>query len=155
MNVIIGSDHAGYEYKLMLISYLEEQGHILIDMGSDGENPLDDYPDYAELVAQALLKKQGDRGILICGSAVGVSIAANKFEGIRAGVCHDHYSAHQSVEHDHVNILCMGQRIIGKELAKEIAMAFLNAKESQDPRHLRRIGKVKRIEHEQFKIIET
>ena len=151
MKVVIGSDHAGYEYKTLLIHYLEQQGHIIIDKGSDGKNAKDDYPDYAELVAKAILAKESDRGILICGSAVGVSIAANKFKGIRAGVCHDHYSAHQGVEHDQVNILCMGQRIIGIELAKEIAVTFLNAKASNESRHLRRVEKIKEIENKNFK----
>lgn len=151
MKVIIGSDHAGFEYKSILIKHLEQHGHIIIDMGSDGKNPLDDYPDYAELVAKYLLEGNGDKGILICGSAVGVSIAANKFKGIRAGVCHDHYSAHQCVEHDQVNILCMGQRIIGVELAKEIAVTFLNAKASKEPRHLRRLEKIKELENKNFK----
>lgn len=151
MKVIIGSDHAGYEYKTILNSYLKSLNYTVIDVGSDGQNPLDDYPDYAELVANAILDNKAERGILICGSAVGVSIAANKFKGIRAGVCHDHYSAHQSVEHDHVNILCMGQRIIGIELAKEIVVAFLNAKQSHESRHLRRLKKIDEIENKHLK----
>jgi len=151
MKVIIASDHAGYAYKTILMEYLAQQNYHLIDIGSDGQNPLDDYPDYAEKAAEVLLGKVGERAILICGSAIGVSIAANKFKGIRAGVCHDTYSAHQSVEHDHANILCMGQRIIGIELAKEIVLAFLKAKPSEEPRHLRRVNKISILEEKNMK----
>jgi len=147
MKVIIGSDHAGFAYKALLIEEMVQQGYEVLDLGTDNAETPDDYPDHAEDVAVALLKGQGDRGILICGSAVGVSIAANKFKGIRAGVCHDTYSAHQSVEHDDVNILCLGQRVIGIELAKEIVVAYLRAAFTNAPRHKRRLEKIFAIEN--------
>ena len=147
MKVIIGSDHAGFAYKGLLVAELQQQGYEVLDLGtSDGDIP-DDYPDHAADVAMALLKGQGDRGILICGSAVGVSIAANKFKGIRAGVCHDTYSAHQSVVHDDVNILCLGQRVIGIELAKDIVLTYLHATFTNEPRHKRRLEKIFAIEN--------
>lgn len=152
MKVIIASDHAGFTYKSILLKKLEESYEI-IDLGAHSEDPADDYPDYACKAARALLNNEGDRAILICGSAVGVSVAANKFKGIRAAVCHDTYSAHQSVEHDHANILCLGQRVIGIALAEDIVLAFLKAKLSNDPRHVRRLEKVTAIENENMKEI--
>lgn len=146
MKVIIGSDHAGFNYKTILIVALKEKGYDVIDLGTNSESPTD-YPDHAADVATAIIDKKGDRGILVCGSAVGVSIAANKFKGIRAGVCHDTYSAHQSVEHDDVNILCMGERVIGVELAKDIAFAFLKATFSGGERHVLRLAKISAIEN--------
>ena len=145
MKVIIGSDHAGFRYKTIIVAALEEQGYEVIDLGTQTELP-SDYPDHAADVAQALINKQGERGILICGSSVGVSIAANKFKGIRAGVCHDTYSAHQSVEHDDVNVLCIGERVIGIALAKDIVFAFLKAEFSNEERHLKRLAKITAIE---------
>lgn len=145
MKVIVGSDHAGFRYKTIIVAALKEQGYEVIDLGTDTELP-SDYPDHAADVAQALINKQGERGILICGSSVGVSIAANKFKGIRAGVCHDTYSAHQSVEHDDVNILCIGERVIGIALAKDIVFAFLKAEFSNEERHLKRLAKISAIE---------
>jgi len=150
MKVIIGADHAGYSYKELLVTDLKQRGYDVLDSGTYNEEP-DDYPDRAAEVAMALLNKQGDKGILICGSAVGVSIAANKFKGIRAGVCHDTYSAHQSVEHDDVNILCLGERVIGIEVAKEIVLAFLNATFTNAPRHKRRLEKIFTIENKNMK----
>lgn len=150
MKVIIGADHAGFNYKVILIKELQDNGYDVLDLGTYNEEP-DDYPDRAADVAAALLNKQGERGILICGSAVGVSIAANKFKGIRAGVCHDTYSAHQSVEHDDVNMLCIGQRVIGIEVAKEIVFAFLTAAFSNAPRHKRRLEKIFAIENKNMK----
>jgi ribose 5-phosphate isomerase B len=135
-----------------LVKALEE-AYEVIDLGAHSEDPMDDYPDYAIIAAKALLNKEGDRAILICGSAVGVSVAANKFKGIRAGVCHDTYSAHQSVEHDNANILCLGQRIVGIALAEDIVHAFLKAKFSNEPRHIRRLKKVAAIENENMKEI--
>lgn len=146
MKVIIGSDHAGFNYKTILIVALREKGYDIVDLGTNNELPTD-YPDHAADVANAIIEKKGDRGILICGSAVGVSIAANKFKGIRAGVCHDTYSAHQSVEHDDVNILCMGERVIGIELAKDIVFAFLNASFTSEKRHVLRLAKITAIEN--------
>jgi ribose 5-phosphate isomerase B len=153
MKIIIGSDHAGYEYKTILLQYLQDAGHEIVDVGTHVDNPKDDYPDYAAKVANAILNKEGKRGILICGSAVGVSIAANKFRGIRAGVCHDTYSAHQCVEHDDVNILCLGERVIGIALAKDIVRIFLEAEFSNAPRHVERLQKIALIEDKNMKEI--
>lgn len=149
MKVIIGSDHAGFNYKTVLVAALQQNGYEVIDLGTDSMQPTD-YPDHAADVARAILTGRGERGILICGSAVGVSIAANKLKGIRAGVCHDTYSAHQSVEHDNVNILCMGERVIGVELAKDIAFAFLRAVFSGGERHIKRLKKITALENNEL-----
>ena len=151
MKVAIASDHGGYEYKKILLAEIREKGYDLIDLGAFTEQPADDYPDHAEAVANALLREEAERGILICGSGVGVCVAANKFKGIRAGVCHDHYSAHQCVEHDDANVLCIGQRVIGIELAKEIVCSFLAAKFTQEERHVRRLKKIITIENRNMK----
>ena len=153
MKIIIGADHAGFNYKELLIKAMEDVGYDVFDAGTYNDEETDDYPDHAADVSTGILNNQGDRGILICGSAVGVSVAANKFRGIRAGVCHDTYSAHQCVEHDDVNILCIGERVIGIELAKEIVFTFLKAGFSQEPRHLRRLAKILAIEDKSFKEI--
>jgi ribose 5-phosphate isomerase B len=153
MKIIIGADHAGFNYKELLIKAMEDEGYDVFDAGTYNDEETDDYPDHAADVSTGILNNQGDRGILICGSAVGVSVAANKFRGIRAGVCHDTYSAHQCVEHDDVNILCIGERVIGIELAKEIVFTFLKAGFSQEPRHLRRLAKILAIEDKSFKEI--
>jgi ribose 5-phosphate isomerase B len=146
MKVILSSDHAGFAYKATIVKMLEEEGYSIKDLGAYTEIATDDYPDYAAKVAIALNNKEGDRGILICGSAVGVSVAANKFKGIRAAVCHDTYSAHQSVEHDDANILCIGERVVGIALAQDIIRTFLSAKFSSEPRHTRRLAKITAIE---------
>ena len=151
MKVAIASDHAGFEFKQELVKQLSDGGYEVIDLGTNRPDLPDDYPDHAADVALAVLNKEAERGILICGSAVGVSIAANKFKGIRAGVCHDGYSAHQSVEHDDVNILCLGQRVIGINLAVEIAFIFLKAIYSGLPRHQRRLDKIFAIEDKNMK----
>ena len=151
MKVIIGADHAGYIYKALLIKEMQAQGHEVLDLGTNNADNADDYPDHAADVAKAILNKQGERGILICGSAVGVSVAANKFKGIRSGVCHDTYSAHQCVEHDDVNILCLGERVIGIELAKDIVTTFLAATFSNALRHQRRLEKIVAIESKNMK----
>lgn len=150
MKIVIASDHAGYNYKTILLKEIEEQGYNVIDLGTYDEQPTD-YPDQATAIANALLKNEGDRGIIICGSGVGVSVAANKFKGIRAGVCHDTYSAHQCVEHDNVNILCLGQRVIGIELAREIVFTFLKAIFTNAPRHVQRLEKITAIENKNMK----
>ncbi|HEY9363459.1 MAG TPA: ribose 5-phosphate isomerase B [Chitinophagaceae bacterium] len=150
MKVIIGADHAGFSYKTAIIKLLQEEGYEIVDTGTFNEEPTD-YPDHAADVAKALLNKEGERGILICGSAVGVSIAANKFKGIRAGVCHDTYSAHQSVEHDDVNILCIGERVLGLQLAHEIVTTFLKASFSNETRHVKRLEKIIVIEKQNMK----
>ena len=151
MKFVIASDHAGVTYKAMLLKEIREKGVEITDLGTADENSADDYPDHAADVANAILVKMADRGIIICGSGVGVSVAANKFKGIRAGVCHDTYSAHQCVEHDDANVLCLGERIIGTELATEIVFAFINARFSHEERHQRRFDKIAAIENKNMK----
>src|SRR3979409_237135 len=141
MKVVIASDHGGFQYKNLLVSWIKKQGYELIDLGTYTEEA-SDYPYSAEAVTCELLNQQGEKGVLICGSVVGVAVAANKFKGIRAGVCHDTYSAHQCVEHDDVNVLCIGQRVIGIELAREIIFAFLKARFTNADRHSRRLKKI-------------
>ena len=145
MRVAVGSDHAGFQLKKLLAQWVKEGGHEVLDQGTFDETPCD-YPDSAEAVALAVRGGKADRGILSCGSGVGASIAANKVPGIRAAVCHDTYSAHQGVEHDDMNVLVLGGRIIGVELAREIVAAFLAATFSNEARHARRLGKVKALE---------
>jgi len=137
--------------KSMLIEQVKKLGHTVHDVGTFEPGKPDDYPDYAILVAQDVLSGASDRGILVCGSGVGVSVAANKFKGIRAGLCHDHYSAHQGVEHDDMNVLVLGSRIIGPMMAQDVAEAFLNAKFSGEERHVRRLQKVKGIEQSELR----
>jgi ribose 5-phosphate isomerase B len=148
MRVAFSADHAGAALKDDLIRRLDAAGvdHELIDLGGDGSDPNDDYPDFAERLGQAIVAGEADRGILICGSGVGASVAANKMRGIRAAVCHDTYSAHQGVEHDDMNVLTLGARVIGPEPAYECAQAFLAATFSGEPRHRRRLAKVLAIE---------
>lgn len=145
MRVAIGSDHAGYELKECLESFLVDLGHEVIDLGTHSTDPVD-YPDYAEAVGKEVLGGGAERGLLICGSGIGVCVAANKMPGIRAGTCHDTYSAHQGVEHDDMNVLVVGARIIGTALAKEIVKAFLGARFSGEERHQCRLNKVLDIE---------
>ena len=145
MRIAIGADHAGFALKQKLANYLKELDHAVIDLGTMNEDPVD-YPDYAEAVGKVILEGRADRGVLICGSGVGASVAANKLPGIRAAVCHDTYSARQGVEHDDMNILVLGARIIGEELARELVRAFLPAKFTAEERHLRRVGKIKALE---------
>jgi ribose 5-phosphate isomerase B len=146
MKLVIAADHAGYSLKEETRGYLERLGHEVIDLGAFNAEP-SDYPDFAEAVGRALHAGRAERGILICGSGVGVCVAANKMPGIRACMCHDHYSAHQGVEHDDMNVLVLGARIIGQELAFDLVAAFLEAKfQSQVERYQRRLNKVKAIE---------
>ena len=145
MQIVIGSDHAGFILKSQLISFIEQLGHNVLDVGTDSADPVD-YPDYAQKVGNTLLAQGCDRGILICGSGVGASIAVNKIPGIRAGICHDTYSAHQGVEHDDVNVLVVGSRVIGIELAREIVKTYLAARFSGEERFVRRLGKLKALE---------
>jgi len=145
MRVAIGADHAGYQYKSILAGELRDAGHEVTDLGTDGPESVD-YPDYAAAVAAAVSRGDVERGVLVCGSAVGVCITANKFPGVRAGVCHDTYSAHQAVEHDDMNVVCLGERVIGIEVAREVVRSFLAAEFSAEERHLRRLGKVLDIE---------
>ena len=147
MKVAVGADHAGFALYEMAIEEAKLQGHEAVGVNPpDSPRPDDDYPDFAELVAAAVIERSFDRGILICGSGVGAAVAANKIPGIRAGLCHDTYSAHQGVEHDNVNVLVLGGRIIGPELARELIRAFLNAKFTKEKRHQRRLDKVNAIE---------
>ncbi len=146
MRVALAADHAGADLKNELLGRLQPLGHSLVDLGGDGSNPDDDYPDFARALGEAIIAGRADRGILICGSGVGASIAASKIPGIRAGLCHDTYSAHQGVEHDDMNVLTLGARVIGVELAVACCESFLAAEFSGAPRHVRRVGKVKAIE---------
>jgi len=148
MRVAIGADHAGFRMKLDLIEFLASAGHSVVDCGADSEAP-SDYPDFAEAVGRALLEARADRGLLVCGSGVGASVAANKLPGIRAGLCHDTYSAHQGVEHDDMNVLVLGSRVIGPELARELTAAFLRARFSGEERHRRRLAKIAKLEKSQ------
>lgn len=148
MRVAFAADHAGAALKDELLRRLATTGlgHEWIDLGGDGSDPDDDYPDFARRLAAAIVDGKADRGILICGSGVGASVAANKVRGIRSAVCHDTYSAHQGVEHDDMNVLTLGARVIGPEPAFECAVAFLGATFSGEPRHRRRLDKVLAIE---------
>lgn len=145
MQIAVASDHAGFWLKGKVLEYLAGLGHNVKDLGTHDTTPVD-YPDFAEAVAAAIREKRAERTVLLCGSGVGASVAANKFPGIRAGLCHDTYSAHQGVEHDHMNVLVLGARVIGEELAHELVHAFVNAKESREVRHLRRLAKIDAIE---------
>ena len=145
MRITIGSDHAGFELKQVLTGHLKQNGHQVVDVGTHNTQAVD-YPDYAEALALSVLRGNSERGILICGSGVGACVAANKIPGIRAGLCHDSYSAHQGVEHDDVNVLVLGARIIGMELAKDLCLTFLNARFTGEERHQRRLGKIISIE---------
>ena len=148
MRVALSADHAGAALKAELLRRLvaADLGHELVDLGGDGSDPDDDYPDFARAIGEAVRDGRADRGILICGSGVGASVAANKLRGVRAAVCHDTYSAHQGVEHDDMNVLTLGSRVIGPEPAFECALAFLGASFSGEPRHRRRLAKVLAIE---------
>ncbi len=147
MKLVIGSDHAGLALKDEVRAKLAAAGHEIVDVGAYTFDPLDDYPDFAEKVGEAIRAGAAPRGILICGSGVGVCVAANKIPGIRAGICHDTYSAHQGVEHDDMNVLVLGARIIGSELAPELVNAFVAAKfQSNEERLTRRFHKVLAIE---------
>jgi ribose 5-phosphate isomerase B len=145
MKIVIGADHAGFALKVQMGELLRLLGHNVLDVGAFNENP-SDYPDFAELVGRAVLDERSERGVLICGSGVGVSVAANKLPGIRAAMCHDTYSAHQGVEHDDMNVLVLGSRVIGVKLAEDLVKAFLGAQFTHEERHVRRLGKVKALE---------
>ena len=150
MLIAIAADHAGFRLKAVLVEFLKELGYEMVDLGTQSEEPVD-YPDYARAVAEVIMSQKADKGILICGSGVGACAAANKFPGIRAAICHDTYSAHQGVEHDNLNILCLGSRIVGPELAKELVRAWLSAVFSGAERHRRRLAKIDQIEKEWLK----
>ena len=145
MKIVVGSDHAGFQLKVAMGDLLRSLGHDILDVGAFNENP-SDYPDFAEAVGRAVLDHKAERGVLICGSGVGASVAANKLPGIRAGMCHDTYSAHQGVEHDDINVLVLGERVIGVKLAEDLVKAFIGAKFTNEERHVRRLSKVKALE---------
>jgi RpiB/LacA/LacB family sugar-phosphate isomerase len=145
MKIVIGSDHAGFQLKVAMGDVLRSLNHEVLDVGAFNENP-SDYPDFAEAVGRAILDKKAERGVLICGSGVGASVAANKMASIRAAVCHDTYSSHQGVEHDDMNVLVLGSRIIGVKLAEDLVKAFLAAKFTNEDRHVRRLNKIKALE---------
>src|SRR5215213_3241631 len=145
MKVAFGCDHAGFALKTQLIDEARKLGHEIVDCGAMDDRP-SDYPDFARAIGEALVGGKAERGVLVCGRCVGASVAANKVHGIRAGLCHDTYSAHQGVEHDDMNVLCLGSRIVGEELALELMRAFLPARFSGEARHVRRLAKVMEIE---------
>ena len=151
MHIAVGTDHGGYPLKETIIAVIRETGHEVLDFGTDSEDSVD-YPGFAEKVGRAIQSGKADRGIVICGSGVGVCIAANKMQGIYAAICHDGYSAHQGVEHDQMNVLCLGGRVIGTELAKVLVKSFLEARfvgeDQGQERHKRRVEKVKKLEKE-------
>jgi ribose 5-phosphate isomerase B len=150
MVIALAADHAGFHLKVLIAEFLKGLGHDIVDLGTQKEEPVD-YPDYARAVAMEILSQKAERGILICGSGVGACAAANKFPGIRAAICHDTFSAHQGVEDDDLNVLCLGARVIGPELAKEIVKVWLSASFSGAERHRRRLAKMGQIEREFFK----
>ena len=145
MKIVIGSDHAGFALKNAMGDVLRGLGNAVLDVGAFNENP-SDYPDFAEAVGRAVLDGRAERGVLICGSGVGASVAANKLVGIRAAVCHDTYSAHQGVEHDDMNVLVLGSRIVGVKLAEDLVKAFLGAQFTNEERHKRRLAKIAVLE---------
>jgi ribose 5-phosphate isomerase B len=145
MRIAVATDHAGFPLKQPIIDELRQLGHDTLDLGTNSEAPVD-YPDYAEAAGNAVRSGRADRSVLICGSGVGASVAANKVPGIRAAVCHDTYSAHQGVEHDDMNVLTLGARVIGPALALELVAAFVGARFSGEERHVRRLDKVLAIE---------
>ena len=146
MRIALSADHAGYELKRIIAESVRELGHEVLDLGTDNATTPVDYPDFAESVGLAVLEHRAERGLVICGSGVGASVAVNKLPGIRGGLCHDTYSAHQGVEHDDMNVLVLGSRIIGVELARELVRAYLGAQFSKEERHERRLAKVRAIE---------
>ncbi len=145
MKIALGADHAGFELKERIKAFLVEAKHDVTDVGTHGLEAVD-YPDFAEAVALAVKERRVERGIILCGSGVGASVAANKVPGVRAGLCHDHYSAHQGVQHDDINVLVLGGRVVGESVALELVSAFIEARFSGEERHRRRLDKVKAIE---------
>ena len=149
MKIAIGCDHAGFPLKAAIVDAIRAAGHEVLDCGTDSEQAVD-YPDFAAAVAEAVAAGEVARGIVLCGSGVGACVAANKLRGVRAGICHDNYSAHQGVEHDDMNVLCLGARIVGAAVALELVRAFLAARFSDEPRHRRRLEKVLALEQRHF-----
>ncbi|MBM3942523.1 MAG: ribose 5-phosphate isomerase B [SAR202 cluster bacterium] len=148
MRLAIGADHAGYDLKVQIASCLREMGHSVIDLGAHHLDPADDYPDFAAAVARAVRDGQAERGIIVCGSGVGACVTANKVPGVRACLCHDTYTGHQGVEHDDMNVLCLGARVVGIEVAREVVRSFLSAKFIPEPRFQRRLDKLIAVERE-------
>ncbi len=146
MRIAVGADHAGTPMNEVAIAELRRLGHEIVDLGTHDPTQPDDYPDFAEAVAQEVVSGRCERGLLICGSGVGVAVAANKVAGIRAGMCHDTYSAHQGVEHDDMNVLCLGARVIGPELMLDLLRVFVAARFTGEQRHRRRLEKVVELE---------
>ena len=147
MRVAVGGDHAGFEMKNLIAEHVRALGHTVVDAGAYEYDALDDFPDFSEAVAVRVVDGRAERGLIVCGSGVGASVAANKVRGIRAGLCHDTYSARQGVEHDDMNVVCIGARIIGEELAKEVVTAFLSASFiEEEEKYVRRLNKVLAIE---------
>ena len=146
MRVALGGDHNGFDLKARVVAWVAESGNQVVDLGPAALDPDDDYPDSARLVAEAVVTGQAERGILVCGSGVGASVAANKVTGVRAGLCHDTYSARQGVEHDDMNVLCLGARVVGPALARELVHAFLGASFSGEERHVQRLRKLLAME---------
>ena len=151
MRIAVGADHAGVPLNETVIAELKQLGHEVVDCGTHDASQPDDYPDYAEAVGRAVLDGKADRAVLICGSGVGASVAANKLPGIRAGLCHDSYSAQQGVEHDNMNVICMGSRVIGPELALDLVRIFLGAQFTGEARHVRRLAKIDALERENLR----
>lgn len=145
MRIAVGSDHAGYALKEHLGAWLAEKGHAVYDLGTHSPEPVD-YPDYAAAVARAVLDGRADRGLIVCGSGAGACVAANKLSGIRAGVAHDVYTAHQMVEHDDVNVLCLGSRVVAEAVAEDLVKTFIEAKFTREDRHVRRLDKIRALE---------
>jgi ribose 5-phosphate isomerase B len=145
MLIAVACDHAGFPLKAEVLQLIAEAGHQPLDLGTDSTQPVD-YPDFAAKLCQAILEGKAERGVLICGSGIGACIAANKIDGIYAGICHDVYSSHQGVEHDNMNVLCLGARIIGPALVPELVRAFINAEFSGEERHRRRFEKIRNLE---------
>ncbi|PZC42953.1 MAG: ribose 5-phosphate isomerase B [Chloroflexi bacterium] len=148
MRISVAADHNGYELKNEISEILKRAGHDVIDIGPHSLDPLDDYPDYAKPLAESVSSGETNRGIMVCGSGVGASVAANKVKGVRAAVCHDIYSAHQGVEHDNMNVLCLGSRIVGTEVVRELVSAFISAAYTNEERHARRLNKVIEMEND-------
>jgi ribose 5-phosphate isomerase B len=148
MNLVVASDHGGFSLKARVIEELRKMGHQVTDLGAHSEEPGDDYPDYSRAVAEAILAGRAERAILLCGSGAGACVAANKFHGIRAATCHDVFSAHQCVEDDDVNVLCLGARVVGSELAIDLVRTYVNARFSGAERHRRRLAKIAQFESE-------
>ncbi|MCR9201401.1 MAG: ribose 5-phosphate isomerase B [Planctomycetaceae bacterium] len=146
MKVAVASDHGGFPMKAQIVQLVQTLGHEVIELGAFELQPADDYPDFAAEIGTAIQQERAERGILLCGSGVGACVAANKLKGIRAGLCHDHYSAAQGVEHDDINVLCLGARVVGPAVVEDLVTAFVNAKYSGEERHQRRLEKVKALE---------